>query len=64
MKEVRMQLIQTLKRTQSVQSFCFIPEETIDFLPGQFLQIIFDEADKNNLTLNKYLSFSCAPGKE
>ena len=64
MKEVRMQLIQPLKRTQSVQSFRFIPEETIDFLPGQFLQIIFDERDKSNLTLNKYLSFSCAPGKE
>jgi ferredoxin-NADP reductase len=61
MKELRAALIEKIKRTETVHSFRFIPDEKVDFLPGQFLQVIFDENDKNNRVLNKYLSFSCAP---
>ena len=64
MKEVTIRLVNNIKRTESVQSFRFVPDEKINFMPGQFLQIIFDENNKNNRSLNKYLSFSCAPGKE
>jgi len=63
-KEVRVKLIEQIKRTETVRSFRFKPEQRIDFCPGQFLQVIFDEQDKNNRNLNKYLSFSSAPGKE
>ncbi|MDP8216741.1 MAG: FAD-dependent oxidoreductase [Candidatus Kaelpia imicola] len=47
-----------------MESFRFEPESPVDFLPGQFAQIIFDKKDKNNYELNKYLSFSSAPEKE
>ncbi|MCM8781014.1 MAG: FAD-dependent oxidoreductase [Candidatus Omnitrophica bacterium] len=56
------QLIQRIKRTPTVKSFRFRLEKKIDFIPGQFLKIIFDEKDINNKDLNKYLSFSCSPG--
>ncbi len=64
MIETQAKLIRKIARTQSVESFRFQPAERIDFIPGQFLQLIFDAADRNNKALNKYLSFSCAPGKE
>lgn len=50
-----------IKRTSSVESFRFLPQENVDFAPGQFLQVIFDE---NNKEVNKYLSFSSSPTKE
>lgn len=53
-----------IKRTPAIESFRFKTEETIDFLPGQFLEIIFDKDNRGNRALNKYLSFSSAPGKE
>lgn len=61
MKEIKGTLVRKIKRTETVQSFRFVLNEKIDFLPGQFLQVIFDEHDKNNRLLNKYLSFSSAP---
>ncbi len=61
MKETRGTLIEKIERTGTIESFRFKPEEKIDFLPGQFLQVIFDEKDRNNRLLNKHLSFSCAP---
>jgi len=64
MKEVRASLIESISRTLSVESFRFSPEEKINFLPGQFLQLIFDEQNKDNKELNKYLSFSVSPLKE
>jgi ferredoxin-NADP reductase len=54
----------SVKRTATVQSFRFAPEEKIDFIPGQFLQVMLDAANAGNNELNKYLSFSCAPGKD
>ena len=64
MQEVKVKFIEKIKRTETVRSFRFKPEQKIDFSPGQFLQIIFDEQDKNNRNLNKYLSFSSSPGKD
>ena len=50
-------------RTADVESFRFTTEEKINFLPGQFLRLIFDEVDTGNRELNKYLSFSCSPSR-
>ncbi len=61
MEEVKAKLIQRIKRTSSVESFRFLPGKKIDFLTGQFLQVIFDENNRNNKELNKYLSFSSSP---
>lgn len=63
MKEVKGKLVESIERTEAVESFRFVSAENIDFLPGQFLQLIFDKKDRSNKDLNKYLSFSCAPGK-
>jgi glycine betaine catabolism B len=52
-----------ISRTPDIESFRFEPETPLDFLPGQFAQVIFDETNRSNKDLNKYLSFSCAPGK-
>jgi ferredoxin-NADP reductase len=64
MKELRVKLAERIKRTSSVESFRFIPPEKIDFIPGQFLQVIFDEPNRENKELNKHLSLSCPPTKE
>lgn len=63
MKEIRVNFTERIIRTETVHSLRFVSEEKIVFAPGQFLQLILDEHDKNNNSLNKYLSFSCAPGK-
>ena len=63
MKEVRIKFIEKIKRTPTVMSFRFLPSEKLDFIPGQFLQLIFDENNRKNKDLNKYLSFSCSPQK-
>lgn len=57
-------LIERIKRTNTVESFRFFPEKKIDFIAGQFLQLIFDTANQENKELNKFLSFSCSPAKE
>ncbi len=49
------------ERAAGVSSFRFDCGEKIDFLPGQFLKLIFDEESPDNGELNKYLSFSCSP---
>ncbi|MFH2137995.1 MAG: FAD-dependent oxidoreductase [Candidatus Omnitrophota bacterium] len=64
MNEFRGRLIQRIKRTPEVESFRFKTKEPVVFLAGQFLRVIFDANNKQNQELNKYLSFSCAPGKE
>ena len=46
------------------RSFRFRLNEKLDFAPGQFLQVIFDEKDRNSQSLNKYLSFSSSPAKD
>lgn len=64
MKEIRANFIERIKRASAVSSFRFSVKEKIDFLPGHFLEIIFDEANRSNRALNKYLSFSASPTKE
>lgn len=64
MKEFKGQLIERIKRTSSVESFRFLTSEKIEFIPGEFLQVVFDEKNWNNPTLNKYLSFSSSPTKD
>jgi len=58
------ELIQRLKRTSDIESFRFSVSEKIDFLPGQFLKVVFDTKNPNNKELNKYLSLSSSPTKE
>lgn len=57
-------LKERIRRTETVESFRFIPEQKPNFLPGQFLQVIFDPANSNNRLLNKYLSFSASPDRD
>ena len=57
-------LIKKIKRTEDTMSFRFMPEKPINFLPGQFLQVIFDKDNMTNQELNKYLSFSSSPTKD
>lgn len=64
MEILKARLIERIKRTQTIESFRFSPKEKIEFIPGQFLQIIFDTDNQDNRELNKYLSFSCPPTKE
>ncbi len=61
MKEIDASFIESIKRTHTISSFRFIPAEKIDFIPGQFSEVIFDEANRGNKELNKYLSFSSSP---
>ena len=56
-------LTERIQRTPTIESFRFLPEETLNFTPGQFLQLIFEESDLENKELNKYLSFSSSPTK-
>lgn len=64
MQLARLKLIERIKRTPSIESFRFLPPGKINFLPGQFLQLIFDENNPDNKTLNKYLSISCSPYRD
>jgi len=63
MIETKARLIERIKRSPSVESFRFRLDERVDFSPGQFLQVIFDQANRNNKGLNKYLSISSSPTK-
>jgi ferredoxin-NADP reductase len=64
MQEIRARLIEMILRTPTVESFRFYPPQKLEFVPGQFSQVIFDEAGQNNKELNKYLSFSASPERE
>ena len=63
-KLVKAVLSEKIKRTYDIETFRFVSEEEIKFIPGQFSQVIFDEKNLGNKALNKYLSFSCSPGKD
>jgi ferredoxin-NADP reductase len=47
-----------IKRTKDIQSFRFKLDEEIDFLPGQFMEVIFQKQDNE---LRHFLSFSSSP---
>jgi len=63
MKEIKATFLDRIDRTETVSSFRFLPREPMDFCAGQFLQVIFDQENRANKNLNKYLSFSSRPGK-
>ena len=63
MKNLRVRLIKRIARTNDVESFRCEASEKLLFAPGQFVQVVFDEAARDNKELNKYLSFSCSPTK-
>lgn len=63
MKEIKVRFVERIKRTPTIESFRFIPGEKIDFISGQFSEVIFDQANRSNKELNKYLSFSSSPTK-
>ncbi|UCG35491.1 MAG: FAD-dependent oxidoreductase [Candidatus Omnitrophota bacterium] len=56
-------LAQRIKRTPTIESFRFKPQLKVDFIPGQFLQVLFDANNPQNRESNKYLSFSSSPTK-
>lgn len=57
-------LVERIQRTPTVESFRFRLEKKLDFLPGQFMKVIFDKDNPEDKELNKYLSFSSSPGKD
>lgn len=64
MKEFRAKLIERIKRTPTIESFRFRCSEKINFFPGQFVQVIFNETDPADNDSNKYLSLSASPTKD
>jgi len=56
-------LIKRILRTPTIESFRFTVAERLAFMPGQFLQVIFNEGRLDDKELNKYLSFSSSPEK-
>lgn len=64
MSQLYATLQETIKRTPTIVSFRFTIPENVKFLPGQFLQVIFDEEKQENKDLNKYLSISSSPSKD
>jgi glycine betaine catabolism B len=64
MREVLGTFSESIVRTPSVKSYRFIMDEKIHFLPGQFMQLIFDKEHKSNQELNKYLSLSTSPDND
>lgn len=64
MKEIKARLIERIKRTGTIESFRFILEQKTPFSPGQFLRVIFDNDNRENNRMNKYLSMSSSPTKD
>src|SRR4030042_1698858 len=60
----KIKLIEKIKRTPTILSLRFSLSLAINFIPGQFLKVIFDESNYNNKELNKNLSFSSSPLKD
>ncbi|MDP8233181.1 MAG: FAD-dependent oxidoreductase [Candidatus Saelkia tenebricola] len=60
-KEIKARLISKIQRTPMIISFRFSLDEKISFLPGQFMEVIFDEVNKD---LRHWLSFSSSPNKD
>lgn len=63
MKEYRIKFSERVKRTPEIESFRFLSGQKAEFLPGQFMQVVFDR-DHPSKELNKYLSFSSSPTKD
>ncbi len=63
MGQVKVSLIERIKRTPTIESFRFWTKESFKFIPGQFVKVLFDPANPGNKDLNKYLSLSASPNK-
>ena len=61
---IKATLSERIARSKYIESFRFLPETRIAFLPGQFTQLVFDSDNPGNRQLNKYLSFSASPTKQ
>lgn len=64
MNEIRVVFDKSIERTDSVRTFRFTTSCDIGFKAGQYLQLIFDEVDRRNRDLNKFLSLSSAPRQD
>lgn len=62
MNNIEAVLIERIRRTNTVESFRCKTGKPFAFLPGQFLKVNFAPEQKNP-ELNKFLSFSSAPGR-
>ncbi len=59
--EVKVRLVERIRRIPSVESFRFTISKKVDFIPGQFMEVIFD---KNKDRSRHFLSFSSSPTKD
>ncbi|MDP8259454.1 MAG: FAD-dependent oxidoreductase [Candidatus Gygaella obscura] len=64
MNSFKAKLIKRIKQTPTIESFSFSVINKPAFLPGQFVQVMFDSVNSGNNELNKYLSISCSPTKD
>lgn len=62
--ETKVRFLEKIERAPSVVSFRFAPQEKINFLPGQHLQLMFDPERRGNRILNHLLSFSSSPTRD
>ncbi len=62
--ETKGRFLENIERTPSVVSFRFALQEKINFLPGQYLQLMFDPGRGDNRALNHLLSFSSSPTRD
>lgn len=60
MKVIHGRFKERVPRTPTVYSFRFKLEEKVNFIPGQFMEVIFGEDED----LKHFLSFSSPPGKD
>ena len=60
-EEIKGTFIERIQRTPTVASFRFLLDRKIDFIPGQFMEVIFDRQDKN---MSHYLSFSSSAQRD
>lgn len=57
-------VVGSIRRAPGIESVRLTPSEPVSFDPGQYVQVLFDPERQGNKDLNKFLSLSCAPGKE
>ncbi len=64
MNSFKAKLVEKIKRTPTIESFRFSIIDKLSFLPGQYIQVMFDSSNPDNTKINKYLSISCSPSKD
>jgi len=61
MKNIEGKFLERVERTATITSFRFDIGEKPEFIPGQHMEVIFDE---NNRDLRHILSFSSSPDRD